>query len=320
MAEIEVLVLAYNRESLIAQTIESLLAQSVPACRICVLDNGSTDRTAEIVETFAVRGVELVRRATNDARACWSDLQSLARGPWTILFHDDDLLHPRYIEHVREAIRLNPEATVVVSGMKSTRNPCAADWECIQDAKVRRLTARQLATRLYAGFAMPFCSAVYRTEILKRAEISVAIYGKIFDRPLVLDIARRGCALLLPRPYVQYRLHAQQDSCDAVSGPYLDQVIALQRMYLELLGDSPWRASGRIFLRRNLRNLRRDFFRLKGVVAGEDSGLLQLALKEGATSCRAIRVGKLYGFGMLLPRKIESVVRRALSRVRHALK
>ena len=67
--DIEILVLTYNRAPLIGSTLESLLAQVQPACRICVLDNGSTDETKKVVRSFAKRGVELVCRGSNDPRA-----------------------------------------------------------------------------------------------------------------------------------------------------------------------------------------------------------------------------------------------------------
>ncbi|HEX8694375.1 MAG TPA: glycosyltransferase [Longimicrobium sp.] len=54
---------AYNEEREIAATLEGLLALDYPADRlqVVVVSDASTDRTDEIVRTFAGRGVELVR-------------------------------------------------------------------------------------------------------------------------------------------------------------------------------------------------------------------------------------------------------------------
>lgn len=54
---------AYNEEKSIATTIESLLALEYPADRrqIVVMSDASSDRTDEIVQSYADRGVELVR-------------------------------------------------------------------------------------------------------------------------------------------------------------------------------------------------------------------------------------------------------------------
>ncbi|MFL5522079.1 MAG: glycosyltransferase [Gemmatimonadales bacterium] len=60
---VTILVPAYNEEDSIAGTLESLLALDYPVDRreIMVMSDASTDRTDEIVQGFAARGVRLVR-------------------------------------------------------------------------------------------------------------------------------------------------------------------------------------------------------------------------------------------------------------------
>lgn len=56
---------AHNEEAFIAKTIESMIAQIVPPERWVIVDDGSRDRTAEIVQNYVVRfpWIELVRRS-----------------------------------------------------------------------------------------------------------------------------------------------------------------------------------------------------------------------------------------------------------------
>ena len=49
---VSVIIPAYNRESLLPQTLRSLLAQTLPAVEIIVVDDGSTDRTGAVAESF----------------------------------------------------------------------------------------------------------------------------------------------------------------------------------------------------------------------------------------------------------------------------
>jgi glycosyltransferase involved in cell wall biosynthesis len=309
--DIEVLVLTYNRAPLIGVTLESLLAQAKPASRICVLDNGSTDNTAEVVRAFAPRGVELVCRKRNDPCACWSDLQTMAQGPWTMLFHDDDLLHPNYLRDLAVALAHEPRATVAVSAMRVHQDPEHIGWEKVRASRYLIQTGRQLAASLYAGFPMPFCSAVYRTDILKRGVLGLETYGKIFDRPFVIEVARAGCAVVMLDRYVKYRIHASQDSADQASGPFLPEVFALQRYYRKVLGERLSDFPGRIFLCRNYRNLLGEFTRLNRNAQPPmlREAFFRDAINAEAASTWSLRYGAFYAALTRIPRQIERKVR-----------
>ena len=305
--DIEILVLTYNRSTFLRVTLESLLAQKHPASRICVLDNGSTDDTHLVVQSFAPRGVELVRRAQNDPRGCWPELQAMARGPWTMLFHDDDLLHPNYLSDVAAVLVVEPRATVVVSSMKVHQDPENAAWENVRGTQWTIRSARQLAEDLYRGFRMPFCSALYRTDVLRGLSPRFDVYGKIFDRPFVIDAACAGKAVVMRDAYVKYRTHAKQDSADTSSGPFLSEVLALQAYYRKILGDRFTQSSGRAFLRRNYQNLLNEFARLNpnNTVSVSKGDFLRRAINVGAASSSSIRYGTIYATLSSIPRLIE---------------
>jgi glycosyltransferase involved in cell wall biosynthesis len=316
--DIEILVLTYNRSAFLRTTLESLLAQKHPASRICVLDNGSTDDTQFVVQSFAPRGVELVRRAQNDPRECWPELQAMARGPWTMLFHDDDLLHPNYLSDVAAVIAVEPLTTVVVSAMNVHQNPETAAWGKVRGHRWRTRTGRQLAEDLYRGFRMPFCSAVYRTDVLQGLSPRFDVYGKIFDRPFVIDAACAGKAVVMRDAYVKYRTHAKQDSADTSSGPFLSEVLALQAYYGKILGDRLTQSAGRAFLRRNYQNLINEFARLNpnNTVSLSKGDFLRRAINVGAASSRSIRCGTIYTGLSSIPRLIERRFKQILGRSR----
>ena len=305
--DIEILVLTYNRSAFLRTTLESLLAQKHPASRICVLDNGSTDDTQLVVQSFAPRGVELVQRTQNDPRGCWPELQAMARGPWTMFFHDDDLLHPNYLSDVAAVIAVEPLTTVVVSAMNVHQNPETAAWGKVRGHRWRTRTGRQLAEDLYRGFRMPFCSAIYRTDVLRGLSPRFDVYGKIFDRPFVIDAACAGNSVVMLDAYVKYRTHAKQDSADTSSGPFLSEVLALQAYYGKILGDRLTQSAGRAFLRRNYQNLINEFARLNpnNTVSLSKGDFLRRAINVGAASSRSIRCGTIYATLSSIPRLIE---------------
>jgi glycosyltransferase involved in cell wall biosynthesis len=62
---------AHNEAAFIGKTLDSMAVQRVPPERWIIVDDGSTDRTAEIVENYARRfpWIELVRRAQHGDRS-----------------------------------------------------------------------------------------------------------------------------------------------------------------------------------------------------------------------------------------------------------
>lgn len=76
---VSITVPAYNEEDQIGQTLESLLALDYPVERrqILVVSDASTDRTDEIVKSFAGRGVELLRAPIRSGKTAAENLASL---------------------------------------------------------------------------------------------------------------------------------------------------------------------------------------------------------------------------------------------------
>ena len=93
--DIQIFVTSHNRASLLKETLQSILAQTVPIKNITVLDNESTDNTAEIVLQLKDRGVHYVH--TTGFLGNFKKAQELVSRPYCMLFHDDDLLHPAYL-------------------------------------------------------------------------------------------------------------------------------------------------------------------------------------------------------------------------------
>lgn len=75
---VSITVPAYNEEDQIGQTLESLLALDYPAERrqILVVSDASTDRTDDIVRSFAKRGVELLRAPVRSGKTAAENLAS----------------------------------------------------------------------------------------------------------------------------------------------------------------------------------------------------------------------------------------------------
>jgi glycosyltransferase involved in cell wall biosynthesis len=101
-----------NGERFVAQTVESVLAQSYPHVEYIVVDGGSTDGTLEILTQFADR-ITIVRGADAGQADAINRGFALARGEVFGWLNADDLYLPGAVEAVVNTFGERPDAGVV---------------------------------------------------------------------------------------------------------------------------------------------------------------------------------------------------------------
>jgi glycosyltransferase involved in cell wall biosynthesis len=96
---ISVCIPTYNGAKYIAQTIESILNQTFTDFEIIVSDDGSSDKTLEIVGSFNdSRIVRIDRLSKVGAEANWNNAVATASASLVKLVCQDDLLYPQCLE------------------------------------------------------------------------------------------------------------------------------------------------------------------------------------------------------------------------------
>lgn len=89
---VSVLIPVYNREAVVAQTIESVLAQTFTDFELILCDDCSTDRSVEIIESFTDPRIKLLRNERNmGSSATRNRLDDEARGEYCALQDSDDI-------------------------------------------------------------------------------------------------------------------------------------------------------------------------------------------------------------------------------------
>ena len=105
----------YNGERYLAETLDSLLAQTLQDFEIVISDNASTDRTREICQSYEAKDPR-IRYFHNQqnigAARNFNRVFKLARAP---LFHGgacDDIYEPQFLERCVEALDRHPEVVI----------------------------------------------------------------------------------------------------------------------------------------------------------------------------------------------------------------
>jgi glycosyltransferase involved in cell wall biosynthesis len=101
---ISALIPTYNRRAFTCRAIESVFAQTLPVDEVIVVDDGSTDGTAdEIFGRYGSR-VKLLRQKNAGVSAARNSAIRIARGEWLAFLDSDDVWSPRKLELQFDAI------------------------------------------------------------------------------------------------------------------------------------------------------------------------------------------------------------------------
>lgn len=95
--EISVCMPVYNREDYINECIDSILHQSFQNVEIIIVDDGSTDNTCALIESYQDSRIKLVKNRHNYIEST-NLLFELAQGKYIARIDSDDIMLPKRLE------------------------------------------------------------------------------------------------------------------------------------------------------------------------------------------------------------------------------
>jgi glycosyltransferase involved in cell wall biosynthesis len=200
--QISVLMPVWNGERFLAESVESLLAQTFEDFEVVVVDGGSTDRTLEIlagyndprIKIFQAPPVPGVVAARNFG------LQK-ARAPWIAVHDCDDISLPHRLEKQWEALNRHPNAVI-----------CYTDVELIGEGSDS--TERAHLPKTQACVALKFCYyfPVVHSTVMFKKEAALAAGGypgpQSEDYALIGKLVHNGESVAVADKLVKFRLHS----------------------------------------------------------------------------------------------------------------
>jgi glycosyltransferase involved in cell wall biosynthesis len=94
---VSIVIPTYNREDLVGAAIDSALAQTHPRCEVIVIDDGSTDRTGEVLQRYAGR-ITAIHQENKGLSGARNTGIGRAQGTFVGFLDSDDLWEPGLVE------------------------------------------------------------------------------------------------------------------------------------------------------------------------------------------------------------------------------
>lgn len=112
-ASISVIVPAWNSGRFIAEALDSILAQTLQPEQIIVVDDGSTDDTAKVVNRFQHSCIQYIHQPHQGIASARNTGLEAARGEFIAFLDADDRWRPIYLEMMHAFLSEDPTAAVV---------------------------------------------------------------------------------------------------------------------------------------------------------------------------------------------------------------
>ena len=246
---VSVIIPCYNSVRYLAETIESVLAQTYPRVEIILVDDGSTDGTAEIAQGYPVSYVYQDNRGISAARNT-GFLHS--KGKYVLFLDHDDRLLPKGVEAGVKLLELHPECAIAVGEHKFI----GPDGTEIGYSRKHAAKSDHYLRLLAHNFIETPCSALHRRSSLELAGVFDESVQGAEDYELYLRIARQSALITHKAPVAEYRLHDSNTSGNAERMFLVSlQVLQMELPYLQ--GD----AEKLRMHRRGVRFVQREFGR-----------------------------------------------------------
>ncbi len=232
--DIEVFVFAHDRAAFLREALDCYLCQTISSFRLVVLANAPTEEVLLVLQEYALKGVEVVLESQSlNVYGCVRLCQELASRAITVMAHDDDWVHPAYLETLLKCYNQNPDIHLALSAMgKWDGNAFSEEYH----SRTYLLNQSELSAYIFIGESFAFSSSSYKTKALKNAPApDFARYGKVNDVPFMLGVVAAGTAAVLQFPFVKCRTHQAQDSRTFSTGPTAKQWIELDLCHKEMM-------------------------------------------------------------------------------------
>jgi glycosyltransferase involved in cell wall biosynthesis len=157
-------IICYNRPKLVRDAIESVLAQEFDDYELVIVDDASTDNSADVIREYADRATVVIREKNGGEMAARNTALEASRGEYICYLDSDDVWFPWSLSTFADAIARNGKPTMVAGPMLSFSDE--SELSTVRREPYAQSTCScYFASRHYVGVA----SAAIRRDALVNA-------------------------------------------------------------------------------------------------------------------------------------------------------
>lgn len=217
MPNVSVIIPTYNKAELLEKTINSVLSQTYHDFEVLVLDDGSRDKTEEVVRQFTDSRIRYIKHETNIGfTANWTYGVKSARGQYLSILGHDDLYLPDFISNRVREFGIHSDVLAVTGSFDC----CNLDGSIVRHSRYS-LEADTIfygedLINLTLGFTGEWFNGatLYKTSVIQPLWNTILTAGTAVDLNLHIHLALMPNAkiVFLSQSDMRLRVHPGQES------------------------------------------------------------------------------------------------------------
>lgn len=260
-ARISVIMPLYNKAQFVEKAIRSALDNGPGVVEVIVIDDGSRDDGAKVVEAMADSRVKLIRKQNGGVSTARNVGLDLASGDWLAFLDSDDYWLPGYIDAVQSMIARYPQCGMVTTRYQfeddeGKRSSVDAAWPFKETSEPTLID--DFYRMMSVGHFCFTCSVVIRRDLIRREGLRFPVGEQMGEDLEVIFRASEAAPVVVdPRELVVYR---DGNQGVRLSRGYLETLLLpfFQRLEERLASDQfpeSLRAGAKTYLRSHMKFL-----------------------------------------------------------------
>lgn len=235
----------YNTAKYIKEAIDSILNQSYQDFELVIVDNCSTDGTAEILKTYHDSRIKLYRNETTiSVPKNWNKCLEYAQGDYVSLYHADDIYYPNIVEEEVAVMDKYPDVGAVFA---------FADYLYMEQIPNREIIMPNIFKdiNIYDGkktlnMVMRYASFFFCPTVMMRKSIVNIVggyndcdYKWVFDLDMWLKLSQKSKLCIINKKLMKYRISSSQGSSGFEASGHREHYKAVDR-YIRMNNILDW--------------------------------------------------------------------------------
>lgn len=205
----------YNRPNYLRIAIDSIINQSFKEFKLVILDNGSDDRTLELISTYNDNRIRYVRNKKNE-REFINEAFNYHDTRYMMITHDDDIMNINFLANQINILENDNSIGVLASSINlidKDGNELNRIRPRIFKNKIWKKT-EFIKEYFFRGDIIPCPTCIFRSDIIKTNNLKYNFkVGPAVDLYLLFQINFLDTKIFLTKtPLYKYRIHENQDS------------------------------------------------------------------------------------------------------------